>query len=253
MDLTVIGAAGGIALVDLVLSGDNALVIGVVASRLPRSHRLLAIVWGALGAIILRVLFAIAATELLTLEYLQAAGGIVLLGIAIRLLLPEGSGAHRRAPKDRLLPAISTIILADLTMSLDNVLAVGALAAGHIVLLVCGLLLSMILLFSASSIIARLVGYFGWLLDLAAAVLAWTAANLVLQDPVVVAQLGRAEVTALSLAVHLGSVALILVVDVAARLVLARRGGRHAPHTDGSAEASMAAVEEPAPPWHERS
>lgn len=223
MNASFIAAAGGIALVDMVLSGDNALVIGAAAGKLPRSQRLIAIAWGGLGAIAMRIALAIVATELLTVRYLQAFGGIILFFVAVRILLPEREDTRPNRSSDRLLPAIATILVADITMSLDNVLAVGALAAGNIPLLVGGLIFSMALLFVASTVVARLMDYFAWLLDAAAIVLAWTAANLVLEDSSVSNWLGVSTVDRFNLAVHFGSVALILVADLFIRAFAAHR------------------------------
>lgn len=223
VNLSVLAVVGSIALVDIVLSGDNALVIGAAASKLPRGQRLVAIIWGGLGAIVLRLILAIVATELLTIEYLQAAGGVILFFIAIRLLFPENESRRSRPTADRFLHAIATIMLADMTMSLDNVLAVGALAAGNIPLLVAGLILSMLLLFVASTLIARLMERLTWLLDVAAVVLGWTAANLMLADPAVSALLGIEGQTNLTLAIHFAFVALVLVIDLCLRAFLAHR------------------------------
>ena len=226
MNLNVLVAAGGIALVDIVLSGDNALVIGAAASKLPRSQRLIAIIWGGVGAVLLRLALAIAATELLTVKYLQAAGGIVLFIITIRLLLPERESRHARPPADRFLNAIVIIMVADVTMSLDNVLAVGALAAGNIPLLVAGLILSMALLFVASTLIARLMDRFKWLLDVAALILGWTAANLILGDSAVLALMGPMRQPNIILALHLSALALVIVIDLFIRAIVAHRAGR---------------------------
>jgi YjbE family integral membrane protein len=208
-------AAGGIALVDLVLSGDNALVIGAAAARLQRSRRLFAIFWGGLGAIVLRLVMTSVATELLQVRYLQAFGGVVIFAIAIRLLLPEAEHGRWRTASDRVLPAILTILAADVTMSLDNVLAVGALAAGNILLLVAGLLFSMCVLLVASSIVARLMDRFGWLIDVAAVVLAWTAGNLFFADPFTLELLRPS--TSVQVATHCYLVGLLLVIDLALR------------------------------------
>lgn len=178
---------------------------------------MLAIFWGALGAIVFRIALAVAATELLRLPFLQAIGGVLLIGIAIRLLLPEGDVAQReRRASERLLPAVMTILLADVTMSLDNIIAVGGLAHGNISLLVGGLILSMALLFVASAVIARLIETLTWLLDLAAIVLAITAANLISEDAIVSAHIpaGSPFVNAL----RVGCVVLVLGVDVVLRL-----------------------------------
>src|SRR5262249_57542249 len=107
MDLRQFGAAGGIIPVDIVLSGVNALVIGAVASKLPRTQRLMAIFYGGLGAIVLRLLLAIVATELLQVPLLRLLGGITLLWITIRLLLPDDEpSATRRQASERFLPAM---------------------------------------------------------------------------------------------------------------------------------------------------
>jgi YjbE family integral membrane protein len=216
-DLTFFASAAGILLIDLVLSGDNALVIGATASRLPRASRMLAIILGGVGAVFFRLILATVATELLQVLLLRAIGGVILIVIAIRLLVGQGDDQSARfASQNRLLPAILTILLADATMSLDNVLAVGALAHGDIWLLVAGLLVSMALLFVASALIARIVERFTWLIDLAAAVLAWTAAGLFLDDALVKSQLPALEPWGLY--VRLGAVALVLVIDLFLRL-----------------------------------
>jgi len=196
-----LGAVGSIILIDLVLSGDNALVIGAAAAGLPRQQRWYAIVLGGGGAIMLRIAFAIGATLLLQLPLLQAVGGILLLIIATRLLMERGDTKQKKsaqhtgtaqegkpisavdAPiKRSFWAALLTILVADVTMSLDNVLAIDALAAGNLPLLAAGLLLSITLLLRGSALIAELIGRFSWLLDVAALVLAWTAANMVLDD-----------------------------------------------------------------------
>jgi YjbE family integral membrane protein len=192
-----LGALGGIVLVDLALSGDNALVIGAAAANLPESKRRAAIMLGGVMAIVLRVALGTAATLLLGIPLLQTVGGAVLLIIAVRILAarkktidtddtershhkPE---AHGTGTSYSFTGALATILVADVTMSLDNVLAVGALAAGNLPLLALGLLLSMSLLLVGSTLVARLIDRMTWLLDAAALVLGWTAAHLILEDP----------------------------------------------------------------------
>ncbi|MGO8951499.1 MAG: YjbE family putative metal transport protein [Ktedonobacterales bacterium] len=232
MNYQILLAAGGIALVNIVLSGDNALVIGAAASRLPRSQRLMAIAWGGIFAVVLRLILSVAATELLQIPLLQVAGGIIIFILAIRLLLPENSRVSEPSKaQERLLPAIFTILVADVTMSLDNVLAVGALAAGNVPLLVIGLISSMILLFAASAYIARLMEWLHWLIDVAAIVLAWTAATLVLEDP------KTAHIFHLTgnqqQAAHLGLVALIILIDLFIRAAQAHSQRSGATSGDG--------------------
>jgi YjbE family integral membrane protein len=235
---------GSIILIDIVLSGDNALVIGAAASRLPRGLRLLAIVWGGVGAIVLRILLAGVATSLLLWPFLQALGGIVLVVIAIRLLMPQDDGPRFRA-RDRFLPAILTILAADATMSLDNIIAIGALAKGNVAVLGIGLLFSMLVLFLASAVVARIIERLSILLDLASLVLAYTAANLVAADPFV-----GPPITAFLDHVHVGPffgtvllnlalVLIVLLVDVGLRLWRARHAAHEAstvpPITSGAA------------------
>lgn len=194
----VLRAIGSILLVDLVLSGDNALIIGAAASGLLRRQRFIAIAAGGAAAIILRIVFAAIATLLLQLPLLQAIGGVLLLIVAIRLLADRdtketakkrSSAPQNSSPKpasgtkrNGLMGAIGTIMVADLTMSLDNVLAVGAIASGEILYLVIGVTLSILLILIGSALIAELIGKLPWLMDLAALVLAWTAAKMILED-----------------------------------------------------------------------
>jgi YjbE family integral membrane protein len=198
--LGLLSAIGSIILVDLVLSGDNALVIGAAASSLPRRQRWMAIALGGGGAIVLRIVFAIIATLLLRLPLLQATGGLLLLIIAVRLLADRNKEEHLQDEENKsgsgsvlagkqgmaveggIWAALLTILVADVTMSLDNVLAVGALAAGNLPILAVGLLLSIAFLLLGSALVAELIGRLPWLLDVAALVLAWTAANMILDD-----------------------------------------------------------------------
>ena len=231
--------AGGIILVDLALSGDNALIIGAAASRLPRRQQLVALLWGGAGAIILRIVLTTIASQLLLLPFIQTAGAVVILFITIRMLIPEsddGEAEQRdRRASDRLGPAILTILAADLSMSLDNVLAIGALSRGNIALLVFGLLLSMVLLLTASAVVARLIARFPWLMDLTALVLAYTAATLALSDRTVASALGLTGGRAL--AVIAGTLLFTLLVDIALRLDRAWHARRR-PAIPAAAEAS---------------
>lgn len=212
--------AGGIILVDLALSGDNALIVGAAASRLPHRQQLVALVWGGAAAIVLRIILTGVAADLLLLPLVQTIGAVVIMFITIRMLIPESDSedgaekASRRA-SDRLGPAILTILAADVSMSLDNVLAIGALSRGNIPLLVFGLILSMLLLLTASAIIARLIERFPWLMDLSALILAYTAASLALQDKTVSAALGLTGYRAVE--VIAGALLFTLLVDIALR------------------------------------
>ncbi len=244
--LQFLAALGAVILVDLTLSGDNALVIGAAASGLPQSQRLRAIVLGGAGAIVLRIAFASAATLLLELPFLQAVGGLVLFFIAARLLAerrgsneeqveeeaklipdPDEDGSHK-PPSRTFTSALLTILVADVTMSLDNILAIGALAHGELVVLGLGLLLSITLVLAGSALIASLIQRLPWLLDLAALVLGYTAAGMLLHDlrlgPVLHDGLPYADVVIYTL-----GVGIVLVVDVVFRVRerkrLAKSGG----------------------------
>jgi YjbE family integral membrane protein len=236
---------GGIILVDIALSGDNALVIGAAASHLPRHQRTVALLWGGLGAAVFRILLTGIATELLLIPLLQTLGGVVILFIAIRMLIPEkeDAGAGRRAA-EKLLPAILSILIADVTMSIDNVLAIGALAHGNLPLLVFGLLVSVGLLLLASALVAQIINRFWWLMDLAALILGYLAAQLVLQDPIVsrfFALTGwRATELTVGAVVFVGLVALVL------RLTQARARRRKSPAATHTASARAETASETA-------
>ncbi len=230
--LELLGAVGAIVLVDLVLSGDNALVIGAAASGLHRRQRVQAFIFGGTAAILLRMAFAIAATLLLGIPLLQTLGGLVVLVIAVRLLMdrsdpahapdaPAVEGAQMPPPNKGLLRALLTIVVADITMSLDNVLAVGALAHGNIPVLVLGLLLSVGLLIAGSALVAELIGRLPWLLDLAALVLGWTAATMILEDKRVSPYLAHVPLAEVWLPVLL--IGLVLAADIWLRLRMAKR------------------------------
>jgi YjbE family integral membrane protein len=232
-------------LVDLALSGDNALVIGAAAAGLSRRRRLLAILTGGGSAIVLRVIFAAAATLLLQLPLLEAIGGFVLLIIAARLLMGREEETHAKgtaeaegaaAPKEpSFTQALLTILIADVTMSLDNILAVGGLAHGNLELLAIGLLISIALLMVGSAIVAELIGRLPVLLDLASLVLGWTAGSMIYHDHIVGPYLSGVPYG--SYVIPAVGVALVLVVDIVLRVRAA--GKRRAqPEALGEGQAS---------------
>lgn len=173
-----------IVVIDLVLSGDNAVVIGMAARRLSSENRRRAIIFGGAGAIGLRVLFTAMAALLLGVPYLQAAGGLLLLYIAYKLVRPQDHGAHV-GEAGSLREAIRTIILADVVMSLDNILAVGGVAHGNLWLLLFGLALSIPIILLGSELVARLLGRFPVMIYVGAAVLILTAVEMVLEDDLI--------------------------------------------------------------------
>ncbi len=170
-------------MIDLVLSGDNAVVIGMAARTLEPVNRRKAILWGGAGAVALRIIFTIAAALLLDVQLIQAIGGLLLIWIAFRLVAPEGGaeGSNIRAAGS-LGKAIQTIVLADVVMSLDNILAVGGAAGGHLELLIFGLALSIPILLFGSNLVARLLQNQPWLLILGVLVLVHSATAMVAHD-----------------------------------------------------------------------
>jgi YjbE family integral membrane protein len=175
-----------IVLIDLALSGDNALLIGMAARRLPDAQRRKAIVFGGLLAVVLRILAAAIITLLLAVPYLQLAGGVVLAVIAYRLLRPGAADAHTAVqPAGTLREAVITILVADAAMSTENVLGVGGAAHGNLPLLVFGLAVSIPIVLFGSGLIARVLDRAPRLIWLGALALIWTAADMILSDPAV--------------------------------------------------------------------
>jgi len=174
-----------IIIIDLVLSGDNAVVIGMAARSLSAENRRRAIILGGAGAIGLRILFTALATILLGIPYLQAIGGVLLVYIAFKLIRPQSGGHGEIREAGTLREAIQTIILADVVMSLDNILAVAGAAHGDIRLLMFGLLLSIPIILFGSELVARLLGRFPAFLYIGAFVLIHAAVAMVFQDPTV--------------------------------------------------------------------
>ena len=175
----------GIVLIDLVLSGDNAVLIGMAAHRLPPQQRRLAILLGGVAAVLLRITLTAAAALLLQIAGLRALGGLVLLWIAFKLLKEEEESSDGVRAAASLRGAVLTILLADFVMSLDNVLGVAAASGGNVGLLLFGLILSMAILMFGGSLVAEFINRLVWLAYLGAAVIAWTGASMFLEDPFV--------------------------------------------------------------------
>ena len=181
-----IQAVLAIVLIDLALSGDNALVIGMAARNLPPIQRRRAIIFGGLGAVILRIAAAAVVTLLLAIPYLQFGAAIVLLLIAYRLVhASESQSSKEIHPAGRLREAILTILAADAAMSLENILGVGAAAHGSIALLAFGLALSIPIVLFGSSLVVRLLEKYPRAIWLGALALIWTAAEMILDEPAI--------------------------------------------------------------------
>jgi len=174
-----------IVLFDLVLSGDNVVVIGMAAHRLEPQQRKKAILVGGGAAIVLRILLTAIAAFLLQLRGLQAVGGFLLLWIAIKLLKQEEESHEGLKSAVTMSGAIATILLADFIMSVDNVLAVAGASEGHLGLLVFGLLFSMGILMFLGGLVAELINRLWWLAYVGSGVIAWTGSAMVFEDPLI--------------------------------------------------------------------
>jgi len=186
-----------IVIIDLTLAGDNALVIALAVRTLPRRQQFLGRIWGTLGAVALRLLFIAIVTVLLRIPLLQFAGGIILIWIAFKLIRQEtGAEGHVRQGTT-LWEAIWVIIVADMVMSLDNVLAVAAAAHGDMVLVAFGITLSLPLVVWGSGILARLMNRFTWIIWLGGGILGYVAGEMMLKDRLLAQWIGDRIVEAL--------------------------------------------------------
>jgi YjbE family integral membrane protein len=173
-----------IMLINIVLSGDNAVVIALASKNLPIEQRKKAIWWGAFGAIALRLVLTVAAVQLLGLPYIQAAGSILLLWIAIKLLIDEEGEANVREAST-LGKAIWTIILADFVMSLDNVLAIAAKADNNLLVIILGIGLSIPIIIWGSTMVMKLLHRFPIFVYLGAGILGYTAGEMFVSEKIV--------------------------------------------------------------------
>ena len=185
-----LSALAAIVVIDLVLAGDNAIVIALAARNLPRELQRRAIVWGTLGAIAVRASLTVGVLWLLAIPGLSLAGGALLAWIAYRLLAGDDNGKpHQPKPAMGFWTAMRTIVVADAVMGLDNVLGVAGAAHGNALLVVLGLLISVPIMVGGSSVILRFIERFPALLYVGGAVLAWTAAKMIVDEPRVAAAL----------------------------------------------------------------
>jgi YjbE family integral membrane protein len=169
--------------IDVVLGGDNAVVIGLACRRLPDKQRKLGIIWGMAGAIGLRVVLIMFAVTLLAVPYLKLVGAVLLLWIGIKLLLPEEhEGSHQIEAGTTLVAAIKTIIVADAVMSLDNVIAIAGAAGDSKVLIIFGLLLSIPIIMLGSQLVIKLMDRFPILIVGGGALLGWIAGGMAVTD-----------------------------------------------------------------------
>jgi len=174
-----------IIVIDLVLAGDNAIVIALAARNLPKPLQRRAIVWGSVGAVVVRTSLTVGVLWLLNIPGLMLAGGVLLVWIAYRLLAGSEGGrdGHGLAPALGFWTAMRTIVVADAVMGLDNVLAVAGAAHGSVALVVAGLAISIPIVVWGSTLILRWLERFPALLYVGGAVLAWTAASMIAAEP----------------------------------------------------------------------
>ena len=204
--------------VNIVLSGDNAVVIALACRSLPPHQQKKAIIFGSVGAIVLRVVLTVFAVALLTLPWLKLIGAALLLWIGVGLLKGEDDEEDIEG-NSGLMAAIKTIVIADLVMSLDNVIGVAAAAKGNVPLLVFGLVISIPLIIFGSTIILKLMTRFPIIITLGAALLGWVAGEMALTDPAVKGYIEHMEW------LHKVAPALGAVIVVALGKWLASRGG----------------------------
>jgi len=170
-----------IVFLDLILAGDNAIVIGLAARNLPPSTQKRAIFYGTGGAVLLRILATIVVVWLLKIPWLLLVGGILLIGIAYKLLADDDDHTDIKAGRT-LWGAIRTIIVADAAMGLDNVIAVAGAAQQNIVLVILGLLVSVPIVVWGSTLFIKLIERFTWIIYLGSAVLGYTASNMITEE-----------------------------------------------------------------------
>ncbi|SMP27490.1 integral membrane protein, YjbE family [Laceyella tengchongensis] len=172
-----------IVIIDLVLAGDNAIVIGLAARNLPKDKQKQVIIWGTLGAVVIRVLATLAVVWLLKIPGLLLIGGIILTWIAFKLLIEEKD--HDVKAADSMWAAIRTIIIADAVMGLDNVLAVAGAAHGDFLLVMLGLIISVPIVVWGSTVFLKLMDKYPWIIYIGSGVLAFTAAKMIVDEKLI--------------------------------------------------------------------
>ncbi|WP_152398360.1 TerC family protein [Paenibacillus cellulositrophicus] len=172
-----------IVIIDLVLAGDNAIVIGLAARNVKKEDQKKVIIWGTVGAVVIRVIATLLVVQLLLIPGLRLVGGIALVWIAYKLLIDEKK--HDISAGNQMWAAIRTIIIADAMMGLDNVLAVAGAAHGDFLLVIIGLAISVPIMVWGSTIILKLTERFPVIITIGAAVLAWTASKMLVEEQLI--------------------------------------------------------------------
>ena len=204
-------ALGSITLANIVLSGDNAVVIAMAARSLPAHQQRKAIFWGSAAAIVMRIVLTLIAVEMLKWPYLKIVGALLLLYIGISLLAEDEGEDDGHNEAGSMASAIRTILVADLVMSLDNVLAVAAAAKGNTALLVIGLAVSIPLIIFGSTLLLKVMDRFPIIITLGAALLGFLAGEMLLTDPAVTARFGELPHDLINIAGAIGAVIVVVV------------------------------------------
>src|SRR5215208_1794627 len=170
--------------INIILSGDNAVVIALAARSLPPHQQTKAVIFGSGAAVVLRILLTVVAAKLLALEYLQIIGGLLLLWIGVQLLGDEDEEEGETKEYGSLMAAVRTILIADLVMSLDNVIAVAAAARGSLTLLILGLAISIPLVIFGSTLMIKLMERFPIIVVLGAGLIGWVGGETIISDTV---------------------------------------------------------------------
>jgi YjbE family integral membrane protein len=179
--------------INILLSGDNAVVIALASRSLVESQRKIAVIGGSAAAVVLRILLSLVVASLLTVPYLKLIGGVLLLYIGVKLVADEEDGGDEVAAKSHLWGAIQTILIADLVMSLDNVVAIAAAAHGSTILISLGLLISIPLIVFGSQLLLGVLNKFPVLVVAGAGLLGWIAGEIMVSDPAVLTRLAYDE------------------------------------------------------------
>ena len=226
-------AVGQIIMIDILLGGDNAVVIALACRKLPLHLRTKGILWGTAGAIVLRVILIFFALQLLAIPFLKLVGAILLMWIGVRLLVPEHEDGHASIEgSDRLWGAVKTVIIADLVMSVDNVIAIAGAAetagGGHTMpLVIFGLLVSIPIIVWGSQLVLKLMDRFPFIITLGAMLLGWIAGTMAVTDPALINPMTLPQMPKLTESAMLkygAGIAGALLVLAIGRLIAARRG-----------------------------
>jgi YjbE family integral membrane protein len=223
--------------VNLILSGDNAVVIALAARSLPQRQQKAAVLWGSGAAVAMRIVLTIFAVALLTLPWLKLVGSLLLFWIGIKLLLPE-EGDENIDASDNLIAAVKTILIADLVMSIDNVIAVAAAAQGSMTLLILGLAISIPLVIFGSTMLLHLMERWPVIITIGGGLLGFVAGEMLVTDPALkgwLAGLGveydgdKPKVGGISLEIICGLLGAVIVIG-AGTLIGKRRAVKAAVH-----------------------